>query len=217
MQFPMLFERFLDPTRTDPPDIDIDFEDERRDEVFTYAATKYGSDRVANIATFTRYLGRKSLDDVARVYHVPAWKVSAIKDKLLDRPEGHPRFSNSLEDTRDTFNEVAEILKETPELGYSILLEGDIREFSVHAAGMVVSSVPMHEICATYEREINGLVRQAIPYDKRDAAYLNLLKIDMLSLITMGKIAKVCKLAGLKLEDLYRIPLDDKETPNSCT
>jgi DNA polymerase-3 subunit alpha len=212
MQFPMLFERFLDPTRTDPPDIDIDFEDERRDEVFTYAATKYGSDRVANIATFTRYLGRKSLDDVARVYHVPAWKVSAIKDKLLDRPEGHPRFSYSLEDTRDTFNEVAEIIKETPELGYSILLEGDIREFSVHAAGMVVSSVPMHEICATYEREINGLVRQAIPYDKRDAAYLNLLKIDMLSLITMGKIAKVCKLAGLKLEDLYRIPLDDKDT-----
>jgi DNA polymerase-3 subunit alpha len=53
MQFPMLFGRFLDPTRTDPPDIDIDFEDDRKDEVFAYAATKYGQEYVANIGTFT--------------------------------------------------------------------------------------------------------------------------------------------------------------------
>lgn len=66
MQFPMLFERFLDPTRTDPPDIDIDFDDERRDEVFTYAATRYGVDKVANIGTFTFYRGRSSLDDIGR-------------------------------------------------------------------------------------------------------------------------------------------------------
>lgn len=214
MQFPMLFERFLDPTRTDPPDIDIDFEDERRDEVFDYAAGKYGKDCVANIGTFTRYLGRNSLDDVARVYRIPSWKVDSVKAKLLQRAEGHPRFSKSLEDTKLSFNDVAKTFEETPELSNAVRLEGNLRQFGVHAAGMVVSSVPLNEIVATYQREIgaSNRVGQAIPYDKRDAAYLGLLKIDALSLITMGEIAGICRMADMKLEDLYRIPLDDADT-----
>lgn len=214
LQFPMLFERFLDETRTDPPDIDIDFEDERRDEVFAYAATKYGSKHVGNILNITRYLGRSALDDVARVYRIPSWKVDAIKGKLLQRAEGHPRFSKSLEDTFDTFPEIAEIVSETPELNYAARLEGNVRGFNVHAAGMVIlgEDVELNDICATYEREIDGQIRRAIPYDKRDAQRLGLLKIDALSLITMGEIANVCRMAGMTLDELYRIPLDDNET-----
>lgn len=214
MQFPMLFERFLDPTRTDPPDIDIDFEDERRDEVFSYAARKYGVDCVANIGTFTRYLGKNSLDDIARVYHIPLWKIDQIKSKLLQRSEGHPRFAFSLQDTYDTFPEIRELVQKTPELRYAPRLEGNLRSFGVHAAGMVVSSVPLNEICATYQRAIgtSGRVGQAIPYDKREASYVGLLKIDALSLITMGEIAGICKMANISLEELYRIPLDDDET-----
>ena len=214
MQFPMLFERFLDPTRTDPPDIDIDFEDERRDEVFDYAATKYGADRVANIANFQRYLGKSAIDDIARVYHIPKWKSDSIKSKLLEREPGHPRFSYSVLDTIDTFPEVAATVKDTPELRYATTLEGNLQTFSVHAAGMVITTVPLNEICATYQREIgvNGRVAQAIPYDKRDATYLGLLKVDLLSLITMGEIALICRDAGMTLSELYRVPLNDDAT-----
>lgn len=212
MLYPMLFERFMDPTRTDEPDIDIDFEDSRRDEVFDYATRKYGKEFVANIGTTTRYLGKNSIDDVARVYHIPVWMAEAIKGKLLDRPEGHPRFSKSLVDTFDSFPEIAKYVEDRPELSYAAMLEGNIRSFGVHAAGMVISSVPLNEICATYQREINGRVAQAIPYDKRDAAKMGLLKIDILSLITMGEIANICRLAGMSLEELYRVPLDDKAT-----
>lgn len=214
MQFPMLFERFLDPTRTDPPDIDIDFEDERRDEVFAYAATKYGREHVGNILNVTRYLGRSALDDVARVYRIPKWKIDVIKGKLLDREAGHPRFSNTIEDTIDTFPEIAEIVRETPELNYAALIEGNVRGFNMHAAGMVITGkdVPLNDICATYQREVDGQLRQTIPYDKRDAAKVGLLKIDALSLITMGEIALICRMANITLDELYRIPLDDNET-----
>jgi DNA polymerase-3 subunit alpha len=218
MQFPMLFERFLDPTRTDPPDIDLDFEDERRDEVFDYAARKYGSDRVANIANFQRYLGKSAIDDIARVYHIPSWKVDRVKSKLLEREEGHPRFAYSVLDTVNTFPEVAKAFKETPEFRYAIELESDLQNFSIHAAGMVIAggdAKSLDEICATYERELSttGRVAQSIPYDKRDAAYLGLLKVDLLSLVAMGEIAQICRDAGISLvDDLYQVPLDDEPT-----
>ncbi|QGJ90114.1 DNA polymerase [Mycobacterium phage Indlulamithi] len=212
MQFPMLFERFLDPTRTDPPDIDIDFEDERRDEVFQYAARVYGSDYVANILNFTRYKGNSALDDIGKVYHLPKWKIDAVKSKLLERPEGHPRFDKSIEDTYNTFPEIRQLVEDTPELAFAPRLEGNLQGFNVHAAGMAIGSVPTNFVSATYEREINGVIRQGIAYDKRGAAYLGMLKFDILSLITMGEIAGICKMAGMKLEDLYRVPLDDNET-----
>lgn len=216
LQFPMLFERFLDPTRTDEPDIDIDFEDERRDEVFAYAANKYGPDHVANIGSFTRYLGKNSLDDIARVYHIPKWAVDSIKSKLLIRAEGHPRFAKTLEDTYDSFSDVADIVKQFSGFRYAPDLEGQTRGMGVHAAGMVISEpgVPLTDICATYQREIgtNNRVAQSIPYDKRDAAYLGLLKIDALSLITMSEIAAMCRDANIKLSDLYKVPLDDQDT-----
>jgi len=212
MQFPVLFERFMDPTRIDPPDIDIDFDDERRDEVFAYAAREYGADKVANIGTVTRYKGRNSLDDVGRVHHIPNWKLDTIKSKLLERAEGHPRFSKSLEDTYNSFTDVSDLVAQTPELRYAARLEGNIRNFGVHAAGMVISSVPINEICATYEKRIGERQGSAIAFDKYDAAYLGLLKIDALSLSTLGMISKVCELAKFPLTELYRIPLTDKRT-----
>lgn len=212
MQFPMLFERFLDPTRTDPPDIDIDFEDDRVDEVFDYAARKYGTDRVAKIGTFTKYRGRNSLDDISRVYHIPKWKVETIKDKLIERAEGHPRNFKTLEDTYNTFSDIQTLVNETPELSYAARLEGNIRGFGVHPAGLVISSRPLAEITATYQREVAGRQTETIAFDKYDASYLGLLKIDALSLQTMGMVSKVCELAGISLNDLYRIPLNDPAT-----
>lgn len=215
MQYPMLFERFLDPTRTDLPDIDTDFQDDRRDEIFEYASNKYGEGRVANIINFVKYRGKNSLDDVARVYNVPKWQVEQVKSKLLERAEGHPRALNTIEDTYNSFEDIKRIMDEARGLNYAMALEGNYRGLNVHAAGMVVSAVPLDEVTATYQREINGRVGWGIAYDKRDATYLGLLKIDVLSLQTMGMIAEVCKWShklypkGITLQELYRAPLDD--------
>lgn len=217
LQYPMLFERFLDPTRTDPPDIDTDYEDTRRDEVFAYAARKYGQDHVANILNFVRYKGRNSLDDVGRVYHIPKWKLEQVKGKLLERSDGHPRALKTLEDTAATFPDIDELIDDTTGLGYSKRLEGNYRGLNVHAAAMVICATPINEISATYQRIIDGNVRWGIAYDKRDATYLGLLKIDVLGLSTMGMIAEVCRWTqklypkGITLEELYRVPLDDEK------
>ena len=81
----MLFERFIDPNRFDLPDIDLDFEDDRRDEVRQIMIRKYGHDRVGNIGTFTRYRGKNAIDDVARVYQLPKGEINAIKEFLVER------------------------------------------------------------------------------------------------------------------------------------
>ena len=222
MQYPMLFERFMDPARTDLPDIDTDFEDERRDEVFAYAARKYGQDRVANIINFVRYKGRNTLDDIARVYHIPSWKIDSIKSKLIERADGHPRALKTIEDTYNSFDDIKEIIDGTEGLKYALDLEGNYRNLNVHAAAMVISSVPMNDMTATYQREIGGQIRWGIAYDKRDATYLGLLKVDILSLKTMGMIARVCNWTLKKdsfgnsyykkpitLRELYRLDMDD--------
>ena len=221
MQYPMLFERFLDPTRTDEPDIDTDYEDSRRNEVMEYAASKYGEDRVANIINFVRYRGKNSLDDVARVYNVPKWQVEQVKSKLLERAEGHPRAMKTIEDTYNSFEDIKRIMDEARGLKYAMELEGNYRGLNVHAAGLVIGSVPLNEVTATYQREIAGRVGWGIAYDKRDATYLGLLKIDVLGLQTMGMIAEVCKWShklypkGITLQELYRVPLDDDMVLNA--
>lgn len=199
---PMMFERFIDPTRNDMPDIDIDFADDRRDEVFNYAREKYGSDCVANIGAFTRYKGKNSIDDIARVYHVPQWQSKLVKDNLLERPDGHPRVANTIEDSIDTFKIVADVVKERPELKKAMRLEGNYRNLTVHAAGLAISSVPFYNICAVYTKD----GRRVIPYDKYDAKHLGILKFDILSLKTLGMIAHALDFIGMSLNHLYSLP-----------
>jgi DNA polymerase III alpha subunit len=79
----MLFERFIDINRTDLPDVDLDFDDERREELRQYCIEKYGEDCVGNVGTYTRYRGKNSLDDVARVNRIPGWEVQDVKDLLV--------------------------------------------------------------------------------------------------------------------------------------
>jgi len=219
--YPMLFERFLDPTRTDPPDIDIDFEDERRWEVIQYAQEKYGYDRVANILTFTRYKGKNSLDDVARVYEIPEWKIENIKGKLVERQDGHPRFSMTLLDTFDSYDDVAETVRRTPELQYAPRLEGingqsNYRTAGIHPAGIVISGVPLTQITATYEKQSGAQRGSGVAYDKKDSEYLGLLKVDFLSLTTLTGIRATLEhlqwvrdRIGMTIEEFYQIPLDD--------
>ncbi len=216
MLYPMLFERFISVDRTDLPDLDIDFEDERRGEVIRYAQEKYGMDRVANILNFVRYKGRNSLDDIARVYNIPEWKIENVKERLVERAEGHPRFANTLEDTCEASEEVAAIFESAPELEYAKELEGNYRNSSIHPAGIVISGTPLHNITATYEKQSGKDRGSGVAYDKKDSEYLGLLKVDFLSLTTLTGIRAtlehlhlVRNHIGMSIEDFYRIPLDD--------
>lgn len=210
MLFPvMLFERFIDINRTDIPDVDLDFADDRRDEVRLMAIEKYGSDHVGNIGTFTRYKGKNSLDDVARVYNVPGYKTKIIKDLIVERSGGDSRFDNSLEDTVELFPQAKAVMEEYPDLYKSYRLEGNYKGMSVHSAGLVIANDPINDTCATYTRESNGRKLSVLAVDKYDAEYLNLMKADFLGLTTMGAIRMCLDMINMDLFDMYDMNLND--------
>lgn len=204
----LLFERFLDVTRTDPPDIDVDCSDERRADLWDYLAGKYGADCVGHIANFVRYRGKNSINDVALVHGVPRAKVKTVTDMIIERSGGDSRFDASLEDTASMFPEAKAVFDEYPELWKATRLEGNVKGMSVHAAGLIVSNSPLTDVCAVYEQK--GI--RALSIDKYDVEYANMIKLDFLGLSTMGMIQLCLDMAGLTLEDLYAIPDDDSET-----
>lgn len=216
MQFPlMLFERFIDPNRHDLPDVDVDFEDDRRDEVRQIMIEKYGEERVGNIGTFTRYRGKNAIDDVARVYGIPAFEVNRAKEFLVERSGGDSRFDASIEDTVEMFPPVKEVFDKYPDLYKSIELEGNYKSFGVHAAGLVVGADKLWKYCATYSKDNVGADKKTVAVlsvDKYDGEHLGLMKLDALGLKTMGMLSTALKMVGMTLEEMYDIPLDDPDT-----
>lgn len=216
MEFPlMFFERFVDPNRMDVPDVDLDFDDERRDEIRQLAIQRYGEECVGNIANFTRYRGKNSLDDVARVYSIPRGEVERIKEYLVERSGGDSRFDATIEDTIEMFEPVKATFEKYPQLYRALGLEGNYRGLGVHAAGLVIGSKPLWEAVASYTKHNVGKQRKTLhvmSVDKYDGEHFGLLKVDALGLSTMGMLRHALEIAGLKLDDLYSIPLDDKPT-----
>jgi DNA polymerase-3 subunit alpha len=213
-KFPnLLFERFISEDRTDLPDIDIDFADDRRHEVQEYAEAKYGKENVGNIGSFTTYKSKLAIDDVARVHRIPKFKTDVVKELLITRSSGDLRANATIEDTVSMFEKAADVFREHPELTHAVDLEGQVKGMGVHAAGLVVASAPLTDACATYSRTMaDGRVLSVLSVDKYDADHLNVLKIDSLSLKTLGMINKCLLLIGKPLGWLYEIPLDDPVT-----
>lgn len=217
MEYPsMLFERFIAPDRNDEPDIDLDFEDERRDEVRQIMIEKYGIERVGNIGTFTRYRGKNAIDDVARVYQIPAWEVNRAKEFLVERSGGDSRFDAGIIDTVEMFPQVKEVFDKHPDLYKSIELEGNYKAFGVHAAGLVIGAQPLDQYVATYAKDVGAGSKKknvrVLSVDKYDGEHLGLMKLDALGLTTMGMLANAMGMLDMDLEDLYDIPMDDPET-----
>ena len=206
LPFPsMLFERFIDLNRTDLPDIDLDFDDERRHELVQHMIDLYGADHVGNIGTFTKYKGKNSLEDVARAHAIPMWVIEPVKSLVVERSGGDSRADASLEDTVSMFPAAQKVFTEHPALEYAYRLEGNYRGMSVHASGLVVSNEPLTDNVAYYAKEDkkNRVMRQVLSVDKYDAEYLGLMKADFLGLSNMGMIGRALDLIGMKLEDMY--------------
>ncbi len=212
MLFPvMLFERFIDLNREDIPDVDLDFADDRRDEVRLMAIDTYGADHVGNIGTFTKYKGKNSIDDVARVHGVPQWETKIVKDLIVERSGGDSRVDSTLEDTVEMFPQAKRIFEKYPKMYDAYRLEGNYKSMSVHAAGLVISNDPINDNCATYTRTSRGRELSVLAVDKYDAEYLGLMKADFLGLTTMGMIMRALAMIGMNLEDMYALPLDDEK------
>lgn len=201
----MIFERFIDVSRSDPPDIDLDVSDEHRELLREYLAGKYGAECVGQIANYVYYRSRNSIDDIARVYQIPKAIAENVKGLIVERARGDASRDDSIRDSIGLFPAVASAVERFPGLRTAADLEGNVRNLNIHAAGIIVANSPLTDICATYER--NGV--RVLSLDKYDFEYAGALKLDILGLSTMGMISRCLEMTGLTLADLYAIPDDD--------
>lgn len=209
IRFGLLFERFVDPTRTDLPDIDVDFEDDRRREVFAYMRDKYGAENVAGVGTFARFQSKNTLDDAAKSYRIPLSDIDVVKRHLVERSSGDQRAELTIQDTLEEFPEAREVFDRYPQLMIAAGCQGGYRSVGRHAAGIVVTPEPIARVAATYKQAEEKDADRILTIDWRDAAYLNLMKIDALGLKELGILRIICEQVGLTLADLYDIPFDD--------
>lgn len=202
--FGLIFERFVDINRSDMPDIDIDFSDQQRSQVFKYIEQKYGREYVARLGTVAMFQPRSALQEVGTGLEIPKWKCDAVAESLIERSSGDSRALNTLEDTLASMPAGKRLLADHPEVEVVGKFEGHPRHYGQHAAGVVISREPISKFVAVDHRT------NATMCDKKDAEDgYNLLKIDALGLTQLSVFEDALKLAGLPLNTLEQLPLDD--------
>ncbi len=213
LAYDLLFERFLNPDRISMPDIDIDIQDSRRDEVIQYCVDKYGTDRVANIVTFGRMAARNAVRDVARVLQVPYAEADKLAKMLPQPVQGrHIPLSQSLKQDRDLKEEYRTNESARRVFDLAIQLEGTIRSHGVHAAGVVIAPDEIVKF-TPLEMAQKGVV--ATQYSMGPIEDLGLLKMDFLGLSNLTIIKNALRIIR-KVYDkqivIDQIPLDDAKT-----
>ncbi len=214
LEYGLPFERFLNPERPSAPDFDMDFADNRRDEMLTYAKEKYGEDKVAQIGTFGTMLARGVVRDVARALGFPYGAGDKIAKMIpfgaqgfpmtIDKAMGlTPELKESYEKERDT-KEIIDMAKK---------LEGSPRHCSVHAAGVVIAPFPLTDaVPLQHEPKGEKIITQ---YDMHIIEEIGLLKFDFLGIRNLAILERavtlVKRIKGIAI-DMENIPLDDKKT-----
>jgi DNA polymerase-3 subunit alpha len=211
LEYGLLFERFLNTERTEMPDIDIDFDDERRGEVIEYVRDKYGADKVAQIITFQTMKARAAVRDAGRILGYPFGVPDRVAKMIQEGPDA--TIADSLRTNPDLKAAYASDADTTRIIDAASSLEGFIRGEGVHAAGVVICGDPLH-LHMPIKRDTKGeaIVSQ---YEGPIVAALGLLKMDFLGLRTLTVISKA--LEGIRVNhgveiDIDRIPTDDPET-----
>jgi len=212
LPFGLLFERFLNPERVSMPDFDIDFCQDRRDEVISYVRREYGADRVAQIITFGKLQARAAVRDVGRVLGLPFGQVNKVAELIPNNPakpvtltqaiEGEPR----LQEMRDSDESVRRLLEIAQQI------EGLYRHASTHAAGVVIGDRKLIDLVPLYRDPKAGtLVTQ---FNMKYVEQAGLVKFDFLGLTTLTILQRAVQfLKGLGVTvDLSRVPLDDKRS-----
>lgn len=193
----LFFERFLNPERLDLPDIDVDFQDNRRDEVFAYIREKYGADNVANINTYSYLYAKSAFRDVCRVFGVNMLQVNLLSKQIEDA------------ESFDKVPELVQFAKRNPEIvSYVKRLDGVIRNKGMHACGIVVSSKPLTDVAVLEKRNDSRVVN----WDKVQSEEFGLVKIDVLGLTTLTVLEQASRIIkerhGVTI-DFPNLTLDD--------
>lgn len=196
----LFFERFIDVSRSDLPDIDLDFPDNKRHLVFEYMAEKYGSDMVAHIGTISTYKPKSALIQICKKLNIPPNATGAVKVAMIERSSADSRANNCLLDTLTTTEPGKHLLNTYPKVLMAADLEGHASHTGVHAAGLLVSNVPIEHFCTVTGEGIAQI-------EKGAAESLGLLKIDVLGLRTLG----ILEDSGVPI-DWYNLKFDDHKT-----
>ena len=212
LRYGLLFERFLNPERVSMPDFDVDFCQERREEVIRYVQQKYGTDRVAQIITFGKLQARAVLRDVGRVLQMPYNQVDRICKLIPNNPAAPVTLEQAidleplLQDAINDDETVANLVN------ISLKLEGLNRHASTHAAGVVIGDRPLQELVPLYRDPKSDM--PVVQYSMKYAESAGLVKFDFLGLKTLTVLAKAVELVGhrgIKI-DLSRLPEGDKKS-----
>jgi DNA polymerase-3 subunit alpha len=222
LEYDLLFERFLDPNRSEAPDIDIDFCQERREDVIAYVRNKYGEASVAQIGTFGTLAAKAALKDVGRVLDIPLERVIALT-KMVPARLGIT-LDETLKESPDFRKEYEKdsLVRELTDIARR--LEGTNRQAGVHAAGVVIANGPLTDF-VPLQRSVrkgddsgakgNGEAVVTTQWTMGDLEKVGLLKMDFLGLRTLTVLDKTVRLIqqtrGEKI-DLQRLPLDDRKT-----
>ena len=193
----LFFERFIDVTRKDLPDIDLDFPDAKRHLVFDYMTQKYGAGNVAHIGNVVRMAPRSALIQVCKALGIPATATAALKVAMIERSVADARASNCLEDTFTTTKPGQEFIRAYPQAAIASALEGHAAHTSIHAAGLLVCNEPLTNY-ATVDETGRAHV------EMKSVEALGLLKIDVLGLRTLS----ILEDSGVPI-DWYNLPLND--------
>jgi len=200
----LLFERFIDVTRADLPDIDLDFPpDPKREMVIQYLREKYGDDHVVHIGTVLTLQPKSILKLVGKRLDIKPWEFQPLLDVMVERASGDSRGELCLLDTLEGMDAGKAVLARFPQVRTATAFEGHAQTSGTHAAGIVVCAEPVNHFCTVNAESSTAQV------DKVSAEALNLLKIDMLGLRTLAVLEHTIEQLPGKRIDLTKLPLDD--------
>src|SRR6266576_806771 len=212
LRFSLLFERFLNPDRVSMPDFDIDFCQDRREEVIRYVQQKYGRDQVGQIITFGTLQARGVLRDVGRVLEMPYGQVDKLTKLVPMNPAAPVTLSKAIaeEPRLQAARDAEPVVRRAFDI--ALKLEGLHRHASTHAAGIVIGNRPLAELVPLYRDPKSDL--PVTQFNMKWVESAGLVKFDSLGLKTLSVLAKEVDLVrrhGIEI-DLSRIPLDDAKT-----
>ena len=194
----LYFERFIDKTRKDLPDIDLDFPDNKREMVIEYLKAKWGEEHVAHIGNVAVFKPKSALIQVCKRLDIPSAATAAVKVAIIERGSADARAQLCLLDTLQGTDAGKKFIDMYPEAAVAAKLEGHAVRTGVHAAGVLVCNDRIDKYCVVDDEDIAHL-------DKRDIEQINLLKMDILGLRTLT-VLEDCRVPGI---DWYHLPLND--------
>lgn len=206
VKYDLMFERFIDITRSDLPDIDVDFPDTKRQSVIKQLIKDYGDDHVKHIANISTMQAKSAIGEFAKGLRIPLVEVDKIKDDIVKRSSGDARAHFCIADTLAETDSGREFIRKYPAMELATHVENHPSHTSTHAAGVVVCNDPIHWYVGTNARDNTAMV------EKVGAEYLGLLKIDILGLRTLSILEDCAKMLKMDFRDYYSLPLDDSKT-----